>query len=54
MKIDTLVMRKLKKAKQNQYFLFFVLIRVVLNSNKNLNNGAMDAIKMSLWYHKSG
>jgi len=29
-------MRKLKKTKQNQYFLFFVLIRVVSNSNKDL------------------
>ena len=29
-------MRKLNNIKQNQHFLFFILIKVVLNSNKDL------------------
>ena len=36
MKIDSLVMKKLNNIKQNQHFLFFILIKVVLNSNKDL------------------
>ena len=29
-------MKKLNNIKQNQHFLFFILIKVVLNSNKDL------------------
>jgi|ETNmetMinimDraft_20_1059909.scaffolds.fasta_scaffold153954_1 hypothetical protein len=36
MKIDSLVMIKLKKTKQNKHFLLFILNGVVFNSNKDL------------------